>query len=134
MPTTTSWIAVNDGSGMTISPLYFAFARSDQVRGRSASATLSVRTGIPTSCRRWATHRPSRSLAAAPAVVNPAGREGLEDAWRGGSVGGAGVRQGEHVGARRAGAEPLLQPPQHRLSARAQELHLDPGLLLERVR
>ena len=47
MPTTMSWIAVNDGSGITIKPLYFGSVRSDQVFGRSFSATLSVRTTMP---------------------------------------------------------------------------------------
>jgi hypothetical protein len=57
--------------------------------------------------------------------------ERLQDALPGKPVGGSGVRHGEHVGARPAGADFLLQPPQHRLAARAQELHLDAGLPLE---
>src|SRR5262245_4366880 len=76
MPTTTSWIAVNDGSGITIWPLYLGWVRSDHVRGRSAGATLSVRIGMPTSCRRCAIHLPSRSLASSTTLSNPSGRNG----------------------------------------------------------
>ena len=48
-------------------------------------------------------------------------------------IGGAGVRHGEHVGTGTAGAEFLLQAPQHRRAAGAQHLHLHARVLLEAV-
>ena len=66
-------------------------------------------------------------------LVEPFRLERLEQALLGQAVGGAAIGHGHHVGAGPAGADLLLQPPQHRLAAGAQELDLDPGLLLKLV-
>ena len=71
-------MAVKDGSAITSMPLYFGPARSLQVVGRSAGATLSVRTSMPTMVSRWAMKLPAGSLASAITLSKPAGRNGTK--------------------------------------------------------
>ena len=129
MPTTTSWIAVKDGSGITMRPLYFASLRSDQVFGASLRRHLVA--ADRDADQRQALRDPAAVAILVQHLVETLGPERREQATLGEPVGGAGIRHGEHVGAGTAGADLLLQAAEHRLAAAAQELNLDPGLLLE---
>src|ERR1700704_3411093 len=74
--TTTSWIAVNEGSAITSLPLYLGAIRSAQVLGGSAADSWSMRTSMPTSVSRCAMKYPFGSLVSASTLSKPCGLNG----------------------------------------------------------
>ena len=133
MPTTVSWIAVNDGSGITILPLNLGSFRSDQVFGRSFSA---MQVGAHRHADQMHALRDPGAvlvLGAIDHLVEAVRLERHEHALARQPGRGAGVRHGDDVGAGLAGLVLLQEAPQHRFAARAQQRHLDAGVGRELV-
>ena len=110
-------------------PLYFASFRSDQVFGASCARHLVA--ADRDADQRQALRDPAAVAILVQHLVETLGPERRKQTTLGETVGGAGVRHGEHIGAGTSGADLLLQPAEHRLTAAAQELNLDAGFLLE---